>query len=1042
MTNKKKKIAVLGGGIGSLSAAFYLTEQEDWAEKYDITVYQQGWRLGGKCASGRDMRPAYGNRIYEHGLHIFAGFYDQSFDLLRRAYEAVDRPDGHPNQTVWDAFIPEDQIALMDSPRPGHPNMIWYMNMPANDARPGDDLGMPPLVDMIEKLVATLLHISPKRTDLDGAGQEREGAIPSLLHKACRILKGLIGRVENEIEEDVFNFALHKIVKTLHAEMRRIHDADSRFEFDVMLERFLKSAFCTQAILHGVVVDRVFAEGFDAIDQYDWSEWIYRNALAVAEKFPEWGDPETRAQELIDWTPIRSMYDYAFALQDVGVSDQRNFAAGTALRAGLLLVSYKGHFFWKMQGGMGDVVVAPIYLALLKRGVKFEFFKRITSVNLDETHDVVSSIDFVHQAELKTPSAGYKPLIRVPVPGWPADTPLDAWPAETLWDQIKDGEALATAGRNYEDDNNNLPGADDRKDVLMPGDDFDEVILGISVGGLKQVCATFPDRLPDSKWGPMFRDLTLTRTCAMQLWFKRSMADLGTQGSGRTLSGADQPYSTWSDMSHLLDREEWNGKDRPRSIAYFCGQTGGTETGRAAHDEAARFGKSWLKSNAWRYWPKALAGDSSYGLQSSLLYDPDPGAGGNPFERQYVRTNYNPSDLYVQSPKGSAHSRMDPGGSGVENLFLAGDWTLSEMNSGCVEGAARSGARCAQALAGEAPGLLKPPARKVPTNNRVMGSAANTSSAYPPYVIDGNLYDSLGAAQLSDVVLHNFCVPASKAKQQAWLDRTFAAPSGGTISYEALSDKIFLGIAELGKVQALGRGLEDKGYTSEIDVTFWILARRQHDGIAKIRWIPAYLFVNSGPVLVTGREVWGFPKQLGRFSFSPLDLSPGGARTFEVEGTVVSPYGPDSQARWAPIIEVRPHKSPPGSHGILQSLEHLAEEAVGRLTGDLLSMASQIGTAIGTGNMVMAFLKQFPDAERPGTACYQAIVEAEAQTTRMRASGLTNNTYEVRVTSYDSMPFLQELGIAPDWHDVGHGMWIDFDFTQELGKEVWRAGQT
>ena len=49
----KVKIAILGGGIGALTAAFYLTSEPYWKDRYDITVYQLGWRLGGKGASGR-----------------------------------------------------------------------------------------------------------------------------------------------------------------------------------------------------------------------------------------------------------------------------------------------------------------------------------------------------------------------------------------------------------------------------------------------------------------------------------------------------------------------------------------------------------------------------------------------------------------------------------------------------------------------------------------------------------------------------------------------------------------------------------------------------------------------------------------------------------------------------------------------------------------------------------------------------------------------------------------------------------------------------
>ncbi|MBA3858013.1 MAG: hypothetical protein C0507_14005 [Cyanobacteria bacterium PR.3.49] len=77
-------MAILGGGIYSLAAAFDLNSEKNWTQKYDITVYQMGWRLGGKGASTRN--PKYGNRIEEHGLHIWLGFYENAFQIMRHCY--------------------------------------------------------------------------------------------------------------------------------------------------------------------------------------------------------------------------------------------------------------------------------------------------------------------------------------------------------------------------------------------------------------------------------------------------------------------------------------------------------------------------------------------------------------------------------------------------------------------------------------------------------------------------------------------------------------------------------------------------------------------------------------------------------------------------------------------------------------------------------------------------------------------------------------------------------------------------------------------
>src|SRR5690348_12566757 len=85
----KTKIAVLGGGVGAITAAFELTAPH-LGGRYDVTVYQPGWRLGGKCASGRGGPD---KRIEEHGLHVWFGFYANAFNMIQRCYEDWKPPE-------------------------------------------------------------------------------------------------------------------------------------------------------------------------------------------------------------------------------------------------------------------------------------------------------------------------------------------------------------------------------------------------------------------------------------------------------------------------------------------------------------------------------------------------------------------------------------------------------------------------------------------------------------------------------------------------------------------------------------------------------------------------------------------------------------------------------------------------------------------------------------------------------------------------------------------------------------------------------------
>ena len=113
----KPRIAILGGGAGAVTAALELSKP-GWGDHYEsITVYQQGWRLGGKgaCGRGPDLR------IEEHGLHLWFGFYENAFRLLDRCHEELDQraKNGQPRwdlafKNVEDSFSPLEQLAVPD----------------------------------------------------------------------------------------------------------------------------------------------------------------------------------------------------------------------------------------------------------------------------------------------------------------------------------------------------------------------------------------------------------------------------------------------------------------------------------------------------------------------------------------------------------------------------------------------------------------------------------------------------------------------------------------------------------------------------------------------------------------------------------------------------------------------------------------------------------------------------------------------------------------------------------------------------------------
>ena len=151
--NTKKHIAILGSGMSSLTAAYELSSYENWQDHYDITIYQMGWRLGGKTATGRGPN----ERIQEHGIHIAQGWYENAFRLIQDSYKECEKHNLMPNSPFksWeDAFDREDTTLLTHF----DPNKNQWIKkniiFPSNEYIPGQG-GPLPFSAIVHKAIRT-----------------------------------------------------------------------------------------------------------------------------------------------------------------------------------------------------------------------------------------------------------------------------------------------------------------------------------------------------------------------------------------------------------------------------------------------------------------------------------------------------------------------------------------------------------------------------------------------------------------------------------------------------------------------------------------------------------------------------------------------------------------------------------------------------------------------------------------------------------------------------------------------------------------------
>jgi len=720
------EVAVIGGGCGAISAAFELSRPEHRG-RYHVTVYQMGWRLGGKGASGRG--PA--DRIEEHGLHVWLGFYENAFGLLRECYEELDRDPREHRIADWrDAFYPDPHVGVME-PAAGEGGEAeateradavwqpWIGFFTPLEGAPGD-----PLTDRnpftlrayLRRTVELLVNLlrSARRSLPD---DPPAGGLRGLAGDAARVAKlGTAVVLAGAIHAAKLLADLLETVPAPPADQAlRLLDTvssgvrgwiESRARRDDELRRIWEILDLVLAILAGVFRFGLLTDprGLDALDDYECREWLRLNGASEGS---------------VNSAFVRGLYDLALAYED-GDVERPVLAAGQALRgAARMFFTYRGALFWKMRAGMGDVVFAPFYEVLKRRGVTFEFFHRLENVRLAGPEELeagetphVEALELDVQARVR---GTYDPLIDV--------DGLPCWPAEPRWEQLEDGERLRdemrAEGRTFE------CFWDHRKvatKTLRVGEDFDFVVLGVGLGAVPHVARELVER--DRRWRDMVEKVKTVASQAFQLWLREDVESLGWTGPPLTLAGFVHPFDTWADMRQLLAEERWG--ETPRSLAYFCsvlpdlpgervtdpGYRDDRDLPHRRREEVRRNAVRFLDRDVRHLWPRAMrdaSGDGGRdgGFRWELLVDADgePHPADRPASEarlatQYWTANVNPSDRYVLCPPGSPKHRISPLDNTYDNLTVAGDWTYCGFNEGCVEAAVMSGRLAAHALSG------------------------------------------------------------------------------------------------------------------------------------------------------------------------------------------------------------------------------------------------------------------------------------------------------------------------------------------------------
>jgi uncharacterized protein with NAD-binding domain and iron-sulfur cluster len=699
----KRRIAILGGGIAGLSAAYQLSKTKELRASYSVTIYQMGWRLGGKCASGRNAE----DRIEEHGLHVWFGCYENAFRMLRDVYSAWRREPENPLRDWTDAIKPHRFTPLGDS-KDGK-FCWWNLNWPEYPGMPGDGAPFPTgfaLVKELLGLIEGLIHgdanlgacdVKDRKVvddalalyDLAGAPSPSttspgkgplSATIGELASRARLLAESATQKIDGMERSAVALFGLLRILGD------RIVSADVDKPVDLMLVETVAVGF---ALARGIIADILL--GSEArrrcLSNIEFRAWLIAH--------------DASHQHVWHSTVLRCLYDTAMQYLD-GDCTCPNMAAITGIIVSVrFLCTTKGSMLWRLQTGMGEAVIAPIYEVLRDRGVSVEFFRRVEDIEVSKGGLSVTKVRVARQ--VRTHSGDYNPLGtllgREKVRG------IRYWPAEPFWDQIDNGNELQKREVNFESHWCSEPPAG--FDILEVGKNFDAVVLAISVGEFKLMNSdrSLAQAILDTDPGflKMTQDINLIPTQSFQFWCARDLRGLGWQKSSPASVGWPPAFNIWADMTQTLAHEPAG----PASVQYFCGpyrtrlyaQPRGYQTvPGVAQREVLSQAIAWFSNHG----PDFLPGTATAGkkIDWNFLYVTDGSSGQSRLNRQFFRANVDPTECIPGSVAGSINSRIAAGGARAKNLFVAGCWTRTGFEVSCVEGAVMAGMQAARAISG------------------------------------------------------------------------------------------------------------------------------------------------------------------------------------------------------------------------------------------------------------------------------------------------------------------------------------------------------
>ncbi len=317
-------------------------------------------------------------------------------------------------------------------------------------------------------------------------------------------------------------------------------------------------------------------------------------------------------------------------------------------------------------------------------------------------------------------------------------------------------------------------------------------------------------------------------------------------------------------------------------------------------------------------------------------------------------------------------------------------------------------------------------------------AASIPDDSLPDYADNGLGFPVFRAPYLQkDARLAAFLFNTDVQRLTTLCDQTLNVSEAFMYKYVPITSSLMLVFADMFVSSRDERDMQ-VGLIPETEVSFWVLTlamQKTQSGYVPhhLAWFLPYLLVDEGNAIATGREVFGFNKQLAQFQ-KPEEIQ---KPEFTADVLGFKQFSVDAVAQKERLLELRDSSSAKASQSSdLGPIKNkTADELLKHMRTDLGGGLVEFAARLINDHIPLVFLKQFRDAQNTYKACYRKIIEAPLTIQTFYEGGIFLEPYTLNISPLVSHPLAQNLGLDAVEQKSTLGAWMKVDFLLGNGTE-------